>query len=1427
MRTVHHFHLKLDKQTLIAIAVSIFSFVTINAVFHLPLRLFWSAIISFLLFTLIKYLTGGTSKQYKVRMPTYYLLDAVLIAVCFVGWVLISLNPFSSHLPQFADWFSLPISGYIQFMSSVILTSFFSGYMILRISGITRKMPALAVFVFSIVLSLFLASTFFLLFVIYLKLDISLFVIILLLIDVLLVVCQITRMLTERRRKAVRIELFRSSQYSGACFYQILIIVLASLLIYSFVFSVLYYTSPLPYHDEWQHYGTANRILRFAQDGSITQFFSSPAVTDFWPCSYIASVNLLSGFPQLNVYYLLHFLVILPLLCVYLSYKSLFSKLSPKIPVVATIFTMFGGFGGLYALFTTRIVSWNFVNTTELFMGILGSGIKTYDINGLVVFHLAPYIAPAQIWGLASFLLLVLLVQQKIELGHSRWFLIAFIVAFGYLGHYSPEIFMFIISFFVISLFLRSYSASFIQKTGISIFFGLLIVLASDFLLPVRLYSVDSSYIFCLVGSVAIFFSSFTKSLAVSLVAYVCETKERTKGVFSKASQFLVPFALFSTLYIYILSLMIWFNILPSFEIGKTVSGLGVDFVPWYIYPVRLGITGLIFLFVLVGMIINSRFREKTKGSFQFCFLILIVSIVVGKLFHILPVYMESRLTTFMWFALSPIVAFALVNLCSSIKKTSRKVVSAVLVTLILIVGFLSPIYYVEYLSIYNETYVWAPYNVQASKEEFEGLQFLYDHSNSNTTVLTVTFESRFLIASFGGIPLEHVYGGDSIARDVSRVFLQPHDIETVLHILANSNVNYIYVASRDNTAIDTFYPEFREGFIFSFLLNYLPVVLNNSDVTIYQVPSFSAPHIVQGGISLLEASSMRFDVNLSDAWFLGPTFGEISQVNSTSYDGSLEIHQISGQDNDTWVCYVQNVNITTDQWASFTFTSSVLNSETNWLTVGLLSNDSQWISYFDHLNNTNPEEFTTTLSPGKIISQIRIYVETQPQTTNGTTSQSFIGNMFFELRKNDNDVIGTLALSQSAFEYAITPYDEKTFRNSSDIVLVADPLSWIPFIDWVKTGGRLTVLDFTGGSSFKNILSIDISNKTHVMDGLYGQNISLNLPPLLVNEVTSTDETVWSSCNFTSNSDSLFPMTMNKKLGLGTLTYAYFKPFKSSLVEGSDSAKREIFSKLGAIMASSIAGKSLACETISDNWSEWAVGKISFQGEISIDTSKIGITNPTSIIQIKYSEHNESFAFSNVTLTNLKATGNPTLFAASNGTLTENRLDGGGIIQLQNTSFSINLNSGDILSLKLSNESTYRTISGGKFYVESAGPTAFDVDMPLHLAVNGSIQIDKGYLYKEVNLPLSELYPVLIEGTGQFTISSMDNDIVVFDSRVFSGNVTVPGYILVNPEWSEFTFDHNLLFSTQNLIIVIVCIVFTLFLVHSKRLRNQKLAKV
>jgi hypothetical protein len=1331
--------------------------------------------------------------------------------------VLIPINNFSLYNPQFVNWLSIPILSYLQFGVSVILTSFFPGYMLLRLFGATRKMPALAVLVFSVILSLFLTASSFLLFVISLRASLFVFEIILLLGDGFLAVCQLSKTLAESRKKATKIRFFYASEVSGNCIYESILLVLTALLTYSFAFSLLHYNSPLPFNDEWQHYGTAIRLLTFARNNSIAEFFNSPSVGDFWPCSFIASTNLLSGFPSLNAYDLLHYLVILPLLGVYLSYRAWFSKVSPKLPVIATIFTMFGGFGGLYLLFTSRNVILNFSNLSSLFKAILFAGAKTYDIIQLVVFYLAPYISPAQIWGLTSFLLLVYLVQPKIDIGRSRWFLIGITVAYGYLGHYAPEIFIFLIIFLFLSLFLRGYSASFIRKTGISAFLGLTIVLASDLLLPVRLYTNDSSYLYCLIISFMIVLVPYIKRCVVFTATRLREISESRKiPMRYSAAKFLRPLVLFSILYVFGLSLLIWINVLPSFGIDKTASG-SVDFIPWYLYPIRLGITGLIFLFVLLGIVVSRVYRDKITSSFMLCFIVLILSFIVGKSFHIFPIYMESRLTTFIWFALSPIAAYALVRLTTNLKNIRKKTVAVVLITPILIIGFLSPLYYVEYLSIYNETYVWFPYNVQVSQQEFSGLQFLYQHAGSNTTVLTVTFESRFLIASFGGIPLEHVYGGDPYARDYSQVFFEPQDVETALNLLANSKVNYVYLASRDRIAIDTLYPDFNDGFLLTFLLQYLPIAFQNSAVTIYKVPSFYAPNLGQSNIALLNVPASKLESNLSSGWIWGPTYGDVKQFNATLQNGSLDISQTSGQDGDTWVSYVQKVNMTTNDYGLFGFTYNVFDPSTTWLTVGLLSNNDQWITYFNHLNGTNPSEVTATLPPNLNISEIRLFIETQPQTLNGTLSKVSISDMFFETRENSNYEFDALGLSQAVSDYELSTYDSNTLENYSTILLANAPSSWLDLMNWVERGGHLVFTDFDGDSSFREFLSINTSNETILVNGLISGNVSFTLPIFFTKKITSTDGTVWSTSYFTSSQGDVSPMILNKKMGSGELTYVDLEPLTSLLIDANDSVKSDVFSKLWIIVLLSINAPATPINTTLGSWPEWAVGKISFQGKGIFNTTDISITNPNIIDQFDFIGSNNSFAISNVTFEEFEVTGNSFSFNTSNATLDGSQVKEGGFIQLESSNLSITLVPGDELSVKFSNENTTMILTEGHVNIGSLYPITFNIQLPLSLTVNGSTCIDEAYLYKQLYIPLSELNSVTVNGNSSFKISSVGNGIIIFDSYRFSGHLSLGG-TAGTPEWSEFTFVPETLFSIQNLVLIILCILIVLFLIRLKR---------
>jgi hypothetical protein len=120
------------------------------------------------------------------------------------------------------------------------------------------------------------------------------------------------------------------------------------------------------------------------------------------------------------------------------------------------------------------------------------------------------------------------------------------------------------------------------------------------------------------------------------------------------------------------------------------------------------------------------------------------------------------------------------------------------------------------------------------SELEVDGLNFLRLSVPSNASVLTITARSQYLLSYAGLTEVQ-----TNVNKHSHTVFGESSP-ETVFYILYQFQVKYVFLSSFDKDVLscDLTY----SGFIKEFLLKYLPVVFENSCVTIYQIPEFSPP---------------------------------------------------------------------------------------------------------------------------------------------------------------------------------------------------------------------------------------------------------------------------------------------------------------------------------------------------------------------------------------------------------------------------------------------------------------------------------------------------------------------------------------------------------------------------------------------------------
>jgi len=512
----------------------------------------------------------------------------------------------------------------------------------------------------------------------------------------------------------------------------------------------------------------------------------------------------------------------------YAMSKRFLNKIDSRLPALATLFwtlftNMLGGFTWVYFAQQKLLTPWQ-----DQFQLLADTAYRTcwgtfYGVLGL-------WYVPSTI----SFIMLFVLVSfiHNSNLSRKTFFILFSVIFAGmFLTHIAEAIFL--ASFLAIYGIISKNKVLRIDESIISSAFGFSYSIVIYAFLP-KFFPFFTFYITNL---------SFLASIALPLVALcfawgfrqfqsplfkVFRIRELGKGFRLSYPSFLLVSVI---IYVYFIAFFSWSSLINVFHVSQTNI---IHLVPWFMYPLMLGITGLMGLFALF-FVLKER---KWGGVYSFLLVFLILALIFGRMMSFInltffpPLYFEDR---FIWFiklslaVLAPIPLLIVVKkLNSKVKKTIRSILIVSLCGAIVLCGISTSFLNVEYWN-----YLTSNPNALPSYIEIEAVSSLKTiiDQDPNAWLVTVTERSSG-IATFATPTAQP-------DRELKKVIYTAQTPDMVLMQLYKDpsySHPYIYIASRDVEEI--------AGYPNSFLNKYietLPIVFKNSEVTIYNSsrPSF------------------------------------------------------------------------------------------------------------------------------------------------------------------------------------------------------------------------------------------------------------------------------------------------------------------------------------------------------------------------------------------------------------------------------------------------------------------------------------------------------------------------------------------------------------------------------------------------------------
>jgi len=281
----------------------------------------------------------------------------------------------------------------------------------------------------------------------------------------------------------------------------------------------------------------------------------------------------------------------------------------------------------------------------------------------------------------------------------------------------------------------------------------------------------------------------------------------------------------------YFASIPAWLTQVDEFSLSAVAD---VGFLPWFFYPVLLGISGPL---AVVGLDYVSETPSAKRSPIALLITLILSSLLLGKIvssFNLMffyTGYKERRFIKYISVLLAPLATMGILNIFQSVShgnKLHKDLWLPILTSVMVLIGSLSFFYSVERWAITIE---------DISTDDEDAIRFLSSLVDGMkvSKVLTVSKTSKIAVRRAGPTVIidEHapaIWASSHPELTFSLLYeegLGPHD-------------KYIlYMHQRDKALARRFY---KSSFMYSYMLDFLEEVYRWEKGSIYVMPQFSPP---------------------------------------------------------------------------------------------------------------------------------------------------------------------------------------------------------------------------------------------------------------------------------------------------------------------------------------------------------------------------------------------------------------------------------------------------------------------------------------------------------------------------------------------------------------------------------------------------------
>ena len=639
--------------------------------------------------------------------------------------------------------------------------------------------------------------------------------------------------------------------------------------------------------DQWSHHGKALLI----NSGSFMPVALSGADSIWYPpvfSSLLAAFFNLSGLPSVNAYVSINFLNIMPILAFYYFFTQWVPERRKKAAVLATtLFTIGSGFG--WILILGMAIDENVItNESALQLFEYGSS-KTHDVRTPTSFinvgHPTPS-SPLVIIALPAGLMLLGIVRENYNNNRLMYFVLVTVIStLGIFIHDEFYLFIIISSLGILILKIDGKSVVFI-----SFLLALSLAILLNAISPQKYYTsneilnIPLLYLnFIFVGFIWLIYKAgiLSKLFNSSLVS---RGLKKIRSFNHRVQLGIIVISIIS--YLYLFTFIVWEERSVDDILTDIGGGKGVN-VPWYLYPIKLGIVGIMGVIFLLSYI----FRKFEKELFIFG-IIIITALFTG------PYYNEHRFSKYLMMGLAGFASLLIYEVILVLKNKLKPTFYTVSCWALLGIIIASAGFSILLFAAYKDMTLENPKADQnfhlvdfpsSSDMSMLGLfrASLSDPARYNVAILDNDDDSAIntrlfdMIEGFSGVPLVKLLQ--------SPLTLNASTLEGFYELLDESDTRYI-VLPKDY--IDNNGKQAYLSYPLLFSLDNFPRAYEDISYVVLEVPPFkppraSSPSSQFQSVSLPEDGSRQNDVALiyqkdAQEWLM-PLFSNSNNNNNTN----------------------------------------------------------------------------------------------------------------------------------------------------------------------------------------------------------------------------------------------------------------------------------------------------------------------------------------------------------------------------------------------------------------------------------------------------------------------------------------------------------------------------------------------------------------